>query len=156
MKVIFLDIDGVLNCELWQMASEDWEEDIKNDVPPVSVAAVMCLNEIIKRTGASVVISSTWRNLTTREKLVGKLESCGFKGAVIGQTPGRGGHRGSEIRCWLIDHPEVTHFVILDDDSDMEPFFAHFVKTQYETGLLDTHVDQAVAILERDGYQNET
>jgi hypothetical protein len=59
--------------------------------------------------------------------------------------------RGQEIQAWLDGAPrygiEVESFVILDDDSDMVHLADRLVKTSFETGLLDEHVDRAIAML---------
>jgi hypothetical protein len=44
--------------------------------------------------------------------------------------------RGHEIKAWLDDHIEVTHYAIVDDDCDMLPEQKpQFVQTFYEDGL---------------------
>lgn len=57
-------------------------------------------------------------------------------------------HRGSEIKEWLDAHPEVTNYVIIDDDNDMldeqEP---HFVQTSWYDGINDYNVEKAIEIL---------
>lgn len=55
--------------------------------------------------------------------------------------------RGAQIQSWLDDHPEVTHYVVLDDDADMGPVLDRLVKTTWEYGLLDEHVDRAAGML---------
>lgn len=91
MKVIFLDIDGVLNHEMWYRRR--FQEMDKNsetsrhpyyEFDPQSVAE---LNRIIELTDAKIVISSTWRLGRTTEQLQEILNSVGFKGEIIGRTP---------------------------------------------------------------------
>ena len=64
-------------------------------------------------------------------------------------TPRLGTKRGIEIKKWLSDNPEVTDFVILDDDSDMEEYNeTNLVQTNfYEGGLLEKHKDKIKEIL---------
>ena len=68
---------------------------------------------------------------------------------VIGCTgwAGATGNRGGEIAEWLAEHPEVEHFVILDDGDDMDHLLPWLVQTDHATGLLDAHVERAVAML---------
>ena len=91
MKIIFLDIDGVLNHQDWYKRRHNTisQEEIASKYPfyefdPVSVAN---LNLIIDETGAKVVISSTWRHGRSVEDLQGLLNQVGFIGDVIDKTP---------------------------------------------------------------------
>lgn len=92
------------------------------------------LNHIIEKTGAKVVISSTWRKSHSVQELQELLEKVGFIGEIIGRTPSlylnKNGEesytipRGCEIDCWLkntFDWDDLAYvrYVILDDDSDM-------------------------------------
>ena len=132
MKLIFLDFDGVLNSQLYfkkrraeKLAGHDL--GVAGDLDP---EAVGFLNEMIEKTGAKVVVSSTWRIGMTIEELQELLEKVGFKGEVVGITPDlRGGSvlRGNEILEWIKDNPAIvrgyysdyTDYVIFDGDSDM-------------------------------------
>jgi len=162
MKVLFLDVDGVLNSytlihkvhtDKHAMDKELWREE------HVDKLAVRRLNKILELTGASVVVSSTWRKIHSLHELRVILQRRGFKypERVIDVTPelwrddaGNRLYRGHEIQAWLDGFPkDVTSFVILDDDADMVHLMPMLVKTSMETGLLDEHVDAAVAILNR-------
>lgn len=59
-KIIFLDIDGVLNTERWhcQTASNELQDEYGYKFDPV---AVTNLSKIIEETGADIVISSSWK-----------------------------------------------------------------------------------------------
>lgn len=165
MKIIFLDIDGVLNC--WSCLSAYIEENHDNDC--IATEHVAHLNAIVKRTGAKVVISSTWRILMHMEDIKEHLDWAGFQGEVIGKTPRLGRDRGHEIQAWLDFHSDkptrfqrlvravkrffgwdddtIESFVILDDDSDMVHLKPYLVKTSMENGLLEEHVEKAVKVL---------
>lgn len=126
-KLIFLDIDGVLNHELFYRA-EDQQARYERvgypycDIDPDKVAL---LNVLVKDTGAKVVISSTWRKGKDISELQAILDWGGFKGEIIGKTPclrleKRSMPRGIEIYCYLEDNQDDnTSYVIFDDDSDM-------------------------------------
>jgi hypothetical protein len=141
MKVIFLDFDGVLNSE----ASFRYETRRKlNDVGH-TLSAVACSNlQYILDQDADVklVISSTWRKLHTLQELSNILGSYVINGArIVGKTPVMfSGDRAHEITMWLEDNPNVTKYVILDDDYDASnaarPSIGHFFQTTSEDGLL--------------------
>lgn len=91
MKVIFLDIDGVLNSQCWYQKRMDIDKlatDIDSQYPMYEFdpEAVLRLNSIIEKTDAKVVISSTWRIGRTVKQLQTILESVGFVGEVIDKT----------------------------------------------------------------------
>jgi HAD domain in Swiss Army Knife RNA repair proteins len=158
MKVIFLDIDGVLNShvfleDLQKRTSgklftiddtQSWEEMID----PVCVAR---LERLVTASEAKVVISSSWRHAHDWMKMRALLHRRGFTGEVISQTPAKLSldHRGAEIQMWLDDFKEepVESFVILDDTTDMEPFMERLVRTSLYTGLADEDVLIACKLL---------
>jgi hypothetical protein len=131
MKIIFLDIDGVLNHELFykERFEKRYEEGaISYPYSEIDPTCVENLNTLIEETGAKVVISSTWRH-SGLEYCKDVLEFHGFKGEIIGITPSSKCcmcKRGNEIHQWLNDNRELigpyyqfNEYVILDDDSDM-------------------------------------
>ena len=72
MKIIFLDIDGVLNT------ISNWgSRPIEKRFSPGCVAA---LNKITEHTGAKIVISSSWKNIMGYQELSDLLHSVGIKG----------------------------------------------------------------------------
>lgn len=172
IKVIFLDFDGVLNNNVWireRCAAGD-QHLILTDVMPEHVSL---LNQIIERSGAKVVISSSWRHhyglfdnfsrtgRDSGDSLKAILERAGFKGELIGRTPdGWPGIRfseqrlrGKEIQAWLdewhsMGKPRVEAFVILDDSDDMAHMRdTNFVHTDEEKGLTQEDVEKALVIL---------
>lgn len=144
MKIIFLDIDGVLNSG---------EYVRKNNIrglmgtEGIDPEAVTRLNQIVEATGAVVVVSSSWRFGTPLPTLDHYLTKRGFLGYIIGATPVLPSERGDEIGLWLRAVPVVDKFVIIDDDADMGNLMDHLIKTSWETGLQDEHVDMAIKIL---------
>jgi hypothetical protein len=94
------------------------------------------LKRIIDETGAKIVISSTWRMGNGLEGMIEMWKFRNLPGEVVGITPnfmwrtGSTLQRGKEIDAYLEEHPEVTNYVIIDDDSDMEPHqLENFVMT---------------------------
>ena len=125
MRVLFLDVDGVLNsirsCYAYGGYPHTFDENCRSkfDWTAVSLIQRICRNSDVK-----VVISSTWRKFFTYQEIGEGLDL-----PVIDSTPELPGWRGYEIKDWLDRHPEVTEYAIIDDDSDMlpeqKPFFVH-------------------------------
>lgn len=145
MKIIFLDIDGVLNCACTHMR----EGDIFTYGGIINANLMNKLNELINNTDAKVVISSSWRKINTQEEIKEYLEQAGFMGTIIGMTPTSShGFRGLEIRDWLKSRTDVENYIILDDDRDMLLLQAsHFFNADCEFGLTDKIVYQATRFL---------
>ena len=131
MKIIFLDIDGVLNHEAFYRERHQRVmngEKINHPYSEIDTKCVDNLNKLIEDTDAKVVISSTWRH-SGIDYCRDVLEYHGFKGEIIDITPnlrGQGCLRGNEILQWIRDNHALvgdyynfTEYVILDDDSDM-------------------------------------
>lgn len=163
-KYLFLDFDGVMNSWDWRSRQQQRDgvgfqaEKHLNELDPLAVERV---NQILERTGAEVVVSSTWRRLHTMSELRGFLRAAGFRGRLVGVTPyltvspyaptERAVERGDEIRQWLDWERERTGeeavYAVLDDDGDMEGVRERFVKTDHADGLQDGHVESCVALL---------
>jgi hypothetical protein len=152
--VIFLDIDGVLN-QGYEFIKGGPRRELKTFVDP---ACIERLNAIVEATGAVVVISSTWRVGRPVFQLQLDMAGVHFNGRTVGRTdclpcefhaPAEcsEAHRGTEIGKWLEEHPMVTKFCILDDDSDMGPFWPWLVHVQGRTGLTDAGRDMAIQLL---------
>lgn len=133
MKVLFLDIDGVLNSARSCVANHGYPHSFdQNQITMFDHIAVGLIRGLCVKGDVSVVVSSAWRVLHHWEA-IGK----GLDLPTIGATPQLLGERGGEIAEWLKDHPEVTQYAIVDDDDDMlpeqRPFF---VKTNGMDGLM--------------------
>ena len=139
VRVIFLDIDGVL------APVRRW--DRYGDLDP---ACIQVLNEIVARGQADVVVSSTWRYGKTAAELQIILESQGFTGRVVDKTPTGtpGAGRGEEIASWLAEH-DVSGYVIIDDHVDMGELENHLVQTHPAHGLQSADAPRAIAMLMR-------
>lgn len=164
MKVIFLDVDGVLNCD-------DTEETINGWVF-VDDDKIKLLRHIIDKTGAKVVLDSTWRQgyygITQKRpedksdwgeiEYEALKERCAKYGVdFYGYTRWPDSmDRGTEIYEWIRDHVEnhddedpLVGWVIIDD-IDLrisERFPNNFVHTNGRFGLMPRDADKAIAIL---------
>jgi hypothetical protein len=161
-KIIFLDVDGVLNSWNWWDEREKLDPEHKHDDAfELDPKAIEVLKTIIDRTGAKIVVSSTWR-FCYYNLLISLLKEVIPYIEVIGKTPRKDCDmcvRGNEILKWLKDNEAVTgvpyhiykNYLILDDDSDMLYWQKdNFIKTHYQTGLIEEYVDKAVEILNKE------
>lgn len=153
MKIVFLDIDGVLN------ATDDWLEihyfgqPSNEGVRVLSRSKLALLAHIIHETGAKIVISSTWRKFNTLDELsdlFGRMTDGWFRREMFyGMTPSsERGFRGDEVDVWLANHPEVTKYIILDDDGDFHQHHRpYFVNTETYVGLTHPLMERAINLL---------
>lgn len=128
MNIIFLDIDGVLNCELY-FQKERSAGIIKHPLSSLCPERIGWLNQLCKDTAAKVVLSSTWR-YSGLEYCRQVLKEAGADFEIIDITPNLRSEsclRGNEILLWMksnieiigCNHYDFHSYVIIDDDSDM-------------------------------------
>ena len=156
MKLIFLDIDGVLNSQASEKRSPALSRFNDNPDP----THIKWLNLIIQKTGAKIVISSTWRKSCGSLGIWRLMDLQGFKGEIIGSTPDTGDIRGEEIRCWMTrymhgkdwrckkeEHGDIERFCIIDDDRDMGNLSKYLVQTNGKVGLTKKKALEAIELL---------
>lgn len=147
MKIIFLDIDGVLNN------SKCWGK--RPVIRAFDQNCIQAFNRIVDATEAYIVISSSWRNVFKYNELCAMLRKVGVQGPILDKTPmvKLSGHRGAEIKAWLRNGiwPEIDGFVILDDEADMDGLGDHLIQTNNEIGLTEVMADIAIERLKGDG-----
>lgn len=149
MKVIFLDIDGVLNSWLYQRQRGTDDGNIDKTRLPL-------LKEIVDVTGAKIILSSTWRMHWEKDiykcDFIGKELSETFALAdieIYGKTPIKGA-RADEIKAWLDEHDDIESFVILDDIVfGWGELQANLIRTNERIGrgLEEVHKRRAIEIL---------
>ena len=120
------------------------------------------LAKIVQETDAKIVLTTTWRDHYTigaykQEDPVGKYVNNKFRKVRLKIydkiEPGKRFNRGRGVKVWLDEHPEVTEFVILDDEemgyyNDYDLFDPHFVKTFWDGhGLTENCANAAIKIL---------
>jgi hypothetical protein len=155
LKVLFLDVDGVLiNLRCYGEGARGGEY---TQAHPDCVAA---LNRVTDETGARIVVSSVWR-LGGVKKIRDILRGWGVTGKVIGCTPDlarkpkesliwRHVERGEEIQAWLDAHAErarVDAFCIVDDDADMKHLLPRLIQTDFADGFTETHAGRCIEML---------
>lgn len=159
MKIIFLDIDGVLNVipQGFDIYGSIFHQHFIDN-----------LHKIISETGAKIVLSSSWR-FNGIESIREMWNYRKLPGEIVDITPFdiiekddhlsfiENAERGHEIQRW-IDENKVDKYVILDDDIDMlSSQMNNFVRTSgnkhhYDCidigyGLTDICTDKAIKIL---------
>ena len=137
MKIIFLDVDGVLNS-----VQDRFSWTIESDKHLILLAC------IVRRTDAKIVVSSSWRNCSLLDTLKKRLND--FSMSVLDVTGyNKNGIRGLEIKEWLDNHNDIESFVILDDEvfDIKEHFPNNFVQTSMKVGLQKEDAEKCIAIL---------
>jgi len=154
MKIIFLDIDGVLNSQDHaDSLYEAWEIRRNHNKPYISKSdyesfrdgiyqdefgvlfdprCVRWLDSLIKRTGAYIVISSDWRK-SGIQSLRRMWEHRNLPGDVAGVTSvDQQGIRENEI-LQVVEEFKPNKWVAIDDlDLDLK---SNFVKTDFNIGI---------------------
>ena len=175
-KVIFLDIDGVLN--------DDGER--RNAGVIIDPEMVRNLSHIVRETNAEIILSSSWRGAwyshvkfgpvpgeRNLPLLLSALEKEGLTLSGITPISRESGARARpcEIRKWLLKYHSIGSYVILDDESFWSWGFLQgnvvTTRTRYQNhkdrfgrtvsryGLTREHAEKAIAILRRPGYRQE-
>ncbi len=163
-KILFLDIDGVLNTE------RQHDYCVERGIAPVDgfsysfdPEAVANLTRIVEQTGADIVLSSSWKywGLSAMQNM---WANRGLPGKIIDITPDTVSDdmllsvdldmmlpavKGSEIKEWLaISGSQVTRYAILDDQFDMLPEQQpNFVQTDPRVGITGEDANSVIAIL---------
>lgn len=147
MKVVFLDIDGVLNPYPNQRKNMNNETD-DTAVLVLDSNCIRVLQRIIKKTGAKIVFYSSWRyedwygGFSSKENVERQLKQYGME--LWDSTPILEVYdRGKEIISYLRQHPEVEDYLILDDDRSVgwyEELKPHFLRIHPEIGLANVNV----------------
>ena len=152
MRVLFLDIDGVLISQdsmLDKMPTFSIDESRYGD--KLSKPATDLLFEIIKQYDFKVVLSSSWRLHELDLDLVDQLFAM-YRQELYDVTSDFGVYsqsklqREDEIQAWVDKHPEVTQFIYLEDDA-RDTLKDHLVKTNWQHGLLPEHKDRIKEIM---------
>lgn len=164
-KILFLDIDGVLNSERYH--DYCYENGMASDEKfgyPFDPEAVANLARIIDETGADIVISSSWKfwGLST---MIDLWKERALPGKIVSVTPNTMSDemllnvdltdwasmagKGHEIKEWLSKKGKnVEQYAILDDADDMLPEQqSHFVQTNPKVGITEEDAKKTIAIL---------
>jgi len=166
MKIVFLDIDGVFNSANYNNSERYLLETAgMSDAEIMLIAhhthldplSIQIFNDLIKRSGAVVVLSSTWRARYSPEEMTKMLQDRGAEFEIKESTPILFGKmssripRGKEIAAYLKGLQEQPEsFVILDDHDDMLHLKPFLIQTSVKTGITIQDVEKALKILNGD------
>jgi hypothetical protein len=165
-KLIFLDIDGVMNSDAWRGDLEEAQvrhskmssrEISIEDNPCASHIAV--LNELSKQIDdLEIVISSSWRSEMSWLGWNRFFATIGCEIPVTGVTGFSKGRRGTEVLKYLIDEMSVDSedsyvfsFVVLDDDFDPDWSIVRdsWVLVDSKAGLIPEDADRISRVLSK-------
>lgn len=132
MKVLFLDIDGVVNCATTTQRHRGY---IGIDPHMAFLVGKIGLDV----PDLKVVLSSSWRctdeGIEEVKRQVGPLHDFTPR-SWYSKEEDHHSERGEEIQAWLDAHPEVTDYAIVDDDSGgMHLHDGKYFQTYWETGI---------------------
>ena len=160
MKVIFLDIDGVLNCAT---SKSYCVEDDGRVIKGIDSDKVKQLAKIVEATDAQIILSSDWKDGWNKYYTGQKPSHVKYldnhlykKGKLIikDKTPdtNKGSwFRGEEILMYLRIHPDIDNYVIIDDtffdDFIIKEIEEFLVLTNRKVGVFDGNVDDVIKIL---------
>ena len=139
-KIIFLDIDGVLNTRDWVEKKNPWVDENK-----VSLLASLC-----DITGAKIVLSTSWREILLEPDVIGE-ESAFFKAVqlfkeynleILGMTP-KLETREQEIMAYITSN-NIRSWVVFDD-KDLK--IQNLVRTDNTIGLTVEDCKKGMSIL---------
>ena len=162
-KIIFLDVDGVLNDHTYtekcakKLKKLNLSPSLMNfERVPFNPRSLKNLQKIILQTGAEIVLHSTWR-LHQGELYVlrARLAEYGIKLNEMTESLSSltiTSHKEEEISKYLEKHikelGEEIQFVIIDDN-DLE--MPHLVRTDYRRGLTKKKAEECIEILNKEG-----
>ncbi len=174
-RALFLDIDGVLNSDLW---NESHRKEISDGVL-IDEEKIPLLAALVRKTGAEIILHSGWRfwfhtgrpgeagpvlpdeelyplrkeaeilqHLLRREGLTIAGMTPDFSTEEIRRSRKFSLVKASEILAWLKAHREVTDWAVLDDlDLHSPEVEQRQVRTDPAVGLTKKDVRRAQEIL---------
>ena len=146
MNIIFLDVDGVLNSKnkLISVYNKTGKPHSGYNYP-FDEKCLENLRILVQLTNSKLVVTSTWRMDDIGIKtLLNVLKTYNLDKEVIGYTPIIGSQRELEIKEFLSSLDNEPNFIILDDDADFNELLPYLVKTNSQTGLTTSNVENAV------------
>ena len=157
MRIIFLDVDGVLNNDDTKERYNGWigvDKKLLNNLK-------ILYDKLNEKEETKVVITSYWRYEKIRKHhysdgsydyLLNLLKDANIN--VIGETPQdiiSGSNRGREIFAWIILNMhkyKISNYIILDDEEfDFDKYDdikSRFIQTNNINGLDNTIIEKAI------------
>lgn len=161
-KVIFLDIDGVLNSNFW---NEHHQKEISDGIL-IDVEKIKILCQLIQNTKAKIVLHSGWKFWFDSDLRPLRMEAERLKTLLereglficeitpdhstdeIRKTKKYSTIKAGEILDWLSGHKEVKNWVVIEDlDLHNEEVARHQIKTDASVGLTMEDIQEAERML---------
>lgn len=158
MKIIFLDFDGVLNCPEDWIEMKEFGHPCNKGTDVISRQKLALLKRLIEETGAKIVVSSTWRKHYSIRELRNMFVERGWEipiSTFYGMTNPDSSYRkrGDDVDEFLKDHPEVSRYVILDDQPVFHVYQKEFfVHCNQMHGMSYEDMRDAIEILNEKPY----
>ena len=145
MRYILLDVDGVLTSTAHTLrCRREHRPQHPSGMDWLDPSCVEALRHIVNATGASVVISSSWRELGL-ERLQEIFKESGVPVVPEDTTPVWILVKRDAIAAWIAAHQQDKYVIL--DDADQR--LGHQVKTDPETGLTMGDAEKAIRILHK-------
>lgn len=169
-KVIFLDIDGVLNSDDW---NREHQKEIEEGVL-IDQNTVKLLAKLVKSSQTQIILHSGWRfwfddEMTPlREEAAMLAKMLSEEGITLsGKTPDHSTEeirqtkkyslvKAGEIFEWLSKHREVEEWLVLDDlDLHNDVVKQHQIMIDPLTGLTEKDIQKAYCMFNKSTYVND-
>lgn len=163
-RVIFLDIDGVLNSNFWN----DTHQREISDGTMIDPEKIKLLGELVRRTGAGIVLHSGWKYWFDSRLRPLRIESARLETLLLQEglsissvTPDHATEeikrskkfslvKAEEILAWLDDHQKVEQWVVIDDlDLHNAEVAKHQLRTDPQIGLTVNDVHKLEIMLQK-------
>lgn len=141
-KLLFLDVDGVLN-----------DINVLTQSPPIGNRQMQNLRLLTQETNCEIILSSTWRIFQLNKRWLQEAFQKHNITLWIDQTPEiKSGPRSKEIIAWLLANAaQNAKVVVLDDDDDANiqnhglfNIIDSFIQTDFKEGLTANHALQVI------------
>lgn len=140
LKVLFLDIDGVL------LPGRAYMLPNQTNNPYVTVfdpCAVSMLNSALAKQGRKIVVHSSWVKHWTKQEILAHLLGQGLREEDFHDdwyTDPRFHWRYDRVRDWMSRHKEVTDWIVVDDEvpssaEDLKFLQGHVIFTDFDEGI---------------------
>lgn len=161
MKAIFLDIDGVLNN--FNTNKKYRSKSRCRGLIGIDKDKVKRLAKIVQETNSILILTSSWK--IGWELKLSEINTLNYHAKYLNNHLKRKGnlfitdktreynlnYRGKGIQSYLIKHPEITEWIVLDDeifiDYEREGIMPHLIQTNSDLGLTNEDTDAAIKML---------
>ena len=134
-NILFLDFDGVINISINNYKEKKFSKNCVNNV-----------NRLCKKYNFKIVVISSWKEYVGYKEMLydaGLSESI----PVVGKTDRLESSRETEIMKYLLDHPNIAKFLILDDGYFYE-LSKYQIKTDISKGFNEGKFREAIILME--------